>query len=57
MPKHNPEVDAWFERYDNPLKDLVLRVREAVLDADGRVTGQLHERRRFRRQAAEHSTP
>jgi hypothetical protein len=31
------EVDAWFERYDNPMKDVVQRVREIVLDADPRV--------------------
>ena len=32
-----PEVDAWFARYDNPMKDVVQRVREIVLDADPRV--------------------
>ena len=32
-----PEVDAWFERYDNPMKDVVQRIREIVLDADPRV--------------------
>ena len=32
-----PEVDAWFERYDNPMKDVVQRVREIVLDADPRI--------------------
>jgi hypothetical protein len=37
MGRRNPEVDAWFERYDNPLKDLVQQVRAAVLDADDRV--------------------
>jgi hypothetical protein len=31
------EVDAWFERYDNPMKDVVLRVREIVLGADPRI--------------------
>jgi hypothetical protein len=36
MPRQ-PEVDAWFERYDNPMKDVVQRVREIVLDADPRV--------------------
>jgi hypothetical protein len=35
---HDPAVDAWFEDYDNPQKDLVLAVREVVLDADPRVT-------------------
>lgn len=37
MPK-SKEVDAWFARYDNPMKDVVLRVREIVLGADPRVT-------------------
>jgi len=36
MPRQ-PEVDAWFEHYDNPMKDVVQRVREIVLDADPRV--------------------
>jgi hypothetical protein len=36
MPKQ-PEVDAWFERYDNPMKPVVQRIREIVLDADLRV--------------------
>ena len=34
----NPDVDAWFERYDNPQKDLVQAVRAVILDADQRVT-------------------
>jgi hypothetical protein len=38
MTRHNPAVDAWFDRYDNPQRELVLAVREAVLDADDRVT-------------------
>ena len=38
MGTRNPEVDAWFERYDNPQRELVLAVREAVLDADDEVT-------------------
>jgi hypothetical protein len=33
----SPEVDAWFERYQNPMKDVVLRIREIVLDADPRI--------------------
>ena len=37
LSNRNPDVDAWFERYDNPLKDLVQEVREAVLAADDRV--------------------
>ena len=36
MPKQ-PAVDAWFERYDNPMKPVVQRIREIVLDADPRV--------------------
>ena len=36
MPRQ-PEVETWFERYDNPMKDVVQRVREIVLDADPRV--------------------
>ena len=31
------EVDAWFERYDNPMKDVVQRIREIVLGADTRM--------------------
>jgi hypothetical protein len=34
----SPDVDAWFQRYDNPQKDLVDAVRRAILDADDRVT-------------------
>jgi hypothetical protein len=30
-------VDAWFERYENPMKDVVQRVREIVLGADERI--------------------
>lgn len=33
----NPEVDAWFERYEHPAKDAMLRVREIILD-DERMT-------------------
>lgn len=33
----SPEVDAWFERYDNPCKAVVQRVRELVLQADPRI--------------------
>lgn len=36
MPRQ-PVVDAWFERYDNPMKPVVQRIREIVLDADPRV--------------------
>jgi hypothetical protein len=34
----NPDVDAWFDRYENPQKDLVRAVRDVVLGADDRVT-------------------
>jgi hypothetical protein len=34
----NPDVDAWFDRYDNPQKELVQAVREVILDSDERVT-------------------
>ncbi len=37
MGGHAPEVDDWFEDYDNPQKDLVLAVREAVLGTDERI--------------------
>src|SRR5215510_8940068 len=31
------EVDAWFARYDNPMKDVVERIRTIVLAADARM--------------------
>lgn len=34
----NPDVDAWFDGYDNPQKELVQAVRDVVLAADDRVT-------------------
>ena len=37
-PRKNPQVDAWFERTDHPLKSLMLRVRRIVLASDRRVT-------------------
>jgi uncharacterized protein YdhG (YjbR/CyaY superfamily) len=36
MPK-NKDVDAWFDRYQNPMKSVVERVREIVLAADRRI--------------------
>ena len=36
MPK-NPEVEAWFQEYDNPMKEVVLAVREIMLE-DERIT-------------------
>lgn len=37
MGERNPEVDAWFERYDNPMKEAVQRTREIMLAADPRI--------------------
>ncbi len=37
MVQHDPEVDAWFDRYDNPQKDLVMAVRDVILETDERV--------------------
>jgi hypothetical protein len=34
----SPEVDAWFESYENPQKELVQAVRAVVLDVDGRIS-------------------
>ena len=36
MPR-SAEVDAWFARYDNPMKEVVQRIRAIVLAADARV--------------------
>lgn len=36
MPR-SQEVDTWFERYDNPMKEVVLRIREIILAADSRI--------------------
>ena len=36
MPR-SKDVDAWFARYDNPMKDVVLRIRDIVLEADPRI--------------------
>lgn len=37
MGERTPEVDAWFERYDNPMKEAVHRTREILLGADPRI--------------------
>jgi len=37
-PRRNPQVDAWFERTEHPLKPLMLRVRRVILASDRRVT-------------------
>lgn len=31
------EVDKWFAKYDNPMKEVVLAVRKIILDADKRI--------------------
>ena len=31
------EVNAWFESYDNPMKDVVQRVREIIMESDERM--------------------
>jgi hypothetical protein len=33
----NPEVDAWFEAYDNPMKEVLLSMRGLILGSDERV--------------------
>lgn len=33
----DPQVDEWFTDYDNPRKDVLLRLRDVILDADDRV--------------------
>ncbi len=35
--RHAKEVDAWFQTYENPKKDVVMRVRDTVLEADPRI--------------------
>ena len=37
MNNRSPEVDVWFDTYENPQKELVQAVREALLDADARL--------------------
>jgi hypothetical protein len=37
MGARNPEVDGWLASYENPMKPLVERVRDIVLDADDRI--------------------
>jgi|GEM_PF-455916 len=33
----SPEVDAWMTRYDNPMRDVVQRVRQIMLQSDERL--------------------
>jgi uncharacterized protein YdhG (YjbR/CyaY superfamily) len=37
MMARNRDVDAWFAKYDNPMKEVVQRMREIVLAADARI--------------------
>lgn len=34
----NPDVDAWLERYENPQRELVAKIREFILAIDPAVT-------------------
>jgi uncharacterized protein YdhG (YjbR/CyaY superfamily) len=36
MPR-NKDVDAWFARYENPMKNVVQKIRQLVLGADARI--------------------
>src|SRR5687768_9594963 len=36
MPRRE-DVDQWFARYENPMKDVVMRIREIILATDARV--------------------
>jgi len=36
MPRR-PEVDQWFSRYENPMKPVLMRMREIILAADPRI--------------------
>ena len=36
MPKSR-DVEAWFGRYQNPMKEVVLRMRDIILEADARI--------------------
>ena len=31
------DVEAWFDRYQNPMKEVVLRLRDIILEADARI--------------------
>ncbi|MFY0674705.1 MAG: DUF1801 domain-containing protein [Bacteroidia bacterium] len=34
----NPEVDQWFIEYDNPMKEVVMAVRDVILSANEKMT-------------------
>jgi uncharacterized protein YdhG (YjbR/CyaY superfamily) len=36
MPKQK-EVEVWLEKYDNPMKPVVLKLRDIILAADDRI--------------------
>lgn len=38
MGNRNPAVDAWFEKYDNPQRELVAKIRDFILAVDPAVT-------------------
>ena len=38
MDNRDPAVEAWFETYDNPQKDLVRAVRQTILNVDPRIS-------------------
>ena len=33
----SPEIDAWFRGYDNPQVEVLLYLREVILDSDSRI--------------------
>jgi len=35
--QESPEVEAWLVRYDNPMKEVVAAMRDAILASDSRV--------------------
>ena len=37
MGVRSQEVDDWLDRYDNPMKEVVLRARDVILGADERI--------------------
>jgi hypothetical protein len=37
MGARNPDVETWLAAYENPLKPLVVQVRDVLLDADDRI--------------------
>jgi hypothetical protein len=42
--KPNKAVEAWLESYDNPMKDVVSRVRDTILHADARIKESIKRR-------------